>query len=249
MAFEDELLQLWQETVNSRYLYRGMSAKDLTDPLDPACDRFDGMAPGILELMEVLQGLVDDGFEFQLGEEHFGKVWWHDLGDIIRWTRHDFEHTGIDFTSLHQAAREYADCFQGSQLKQNLKYITDYLPERKDDPVVTSRMGEKEWVLVSRINAWLATESPDHRGVVIWVRRSCPVFEATHRFMPVGPFEHFREQALRTAREEGLPESIESVEKLLPDEARGFDFRLRRYLDLVYVERIEEVTPTRGVSR
>jgi len=246
VAFEADLRQLWEERANSRFLYRGMSVKDLTDPLDPARDPFDGMRPGILELLDMLQGLVDTGFEFKLREEHFGHVCWHDLGDIIQWTRHDLDEPGVDFTSHHAAAREYADCFQGSQLKQNLKYITDYLPERRDEPLVMSNVGRRGWDLVSDIKAWVSTESPDHRGVVIHVRRSCPVFETDDRFLPVGGYEYFRERALRAVEEAGMSENVRSVRKLLPDEEQGFDFRLRSPLGLEDIEEVEGVLPDRA---
>ena len=41
----DMLLDIWRERVDSKYVFRGMSAKDLRDLLDPSFDPFEPIRP------------------------------------------------------------------------------------------------------------------------------------------------------------------------------------------------------------
>jgi hypothetical protein len=234
------LLALWEETVHSRYLFRGMSAKDLTDPLDPSFDPIAPVRGKLRRLLEMLGGLLASGFEFTVHEDYSGLSF--DLRDIVAWTKGDLDHPGIDFTSSYESACGYAQNFQGSQVKQNFRYITDHLPQRADDPLLKARMTADDWRLVSEINAWASDESPAHKRIVLWVRRSCPAFESDTEKGPVlGSFEHFCARVLRRMDAQGLPHEIGSVEQVLSQESREFLVRLRRPLYLKDVEKIEEV--------
>jgi hypothetical protein len=239
-SLRDHLLALWQETVDSRYLYRGMSSKDLTDPLDPALDPLQPIRAKMSRLLALLEDPVKSGFQFTVYEDYSGLSF--DLRDIIAWSKGDLEHPGIDFTSTHESACGYAQNYQGSQLKQNFKYITEHLPGRADDPLLKARMTEEDWRTVTEINAWVSRQSPEHRRVVIWVRRSCPVFEseADEGFV-FGSFVHFRAQVLARMNARGLARRIESVEQVLPQESGEFLVRLTRPLYRNDIEMIEDL--------
>lgn len=132
--------EVWSQRVDTLYLYRGMSTTDLTDPLDPRRSMLSTALPMIDEFLCVLQRLVDKGFAFAVVEKHWGKTYRHDLSNIVAWSKNDLRNPRIDFTSSYQSAREYADNWQASQIKQNLKHITDHLPAHREDPVVMGEM-------------------------------------------------------------------------------------------------------------
>jgi len=237
---QNHLLALWQETVHARHLFRGMSAKDLTDPLDPSFDPIAPVRASLRRLLELLDGLLASGFEFTVHEDYSGLSF--DLKDIVAWTKGDLDHPGIDFTSSYESACGYAQNFQGSQVKQNFKFITDHLPGRADDPLLKTSMTDDDWRLVSEINAWVSRESADHKRVVLWVRRSCPAFESdTDEGLVLGSFEHFCTRVLTRMDAQALPHDIESVARVLPRESAEFLVRLTRPLYLKDIERVEQV--------
>jgi hypothetical protein len=240
-GLESHLRQLWQERVHSKYLFRGMSAKDLRDPLDPSADPFAAFRPKVYRLLAVFEQLLASGFRFTVHEDYSGLSF--DLRDIVAWTRGDLDNPGIDFTSSHESASGYAQNFQGSQLKQNLRYITLHLPERRSEPLVEARMRQRDWGLVSEIGAWASQVSPAHQPVVIWVRRSCPALESDVQTGPLlGSFEWFCEQVLRRLASKSLPLREECVAQVLPEECSEFCVRLAKPLGLREIERIEEVS-------
>ncbi len=247
MNAKDILRREWEERVEGKFVFHGMSAKDLGDGLDPSADPFMLIRPKLDQLIEVLSSLVEAGFKFTVREEHFGHVCEQDLGLILRWTRNDLGNPGIDFTSSHGDACGYADCHQGSQLKQNFKYITDHLPDAKGDPIVREVMGKAEWSLVGEVNEWVSQESPEHWSVVIWVRRSCPAFDGHGKWsgfaaLPVGSFECFCENVAGVLDDRGLPVSAQSVHEALPKEEDGFTVRMHRPLRREDIEKVDEVT-------
>jgi hypothetical protein len=63
--FEEYLLKKYSSRTarkHSKYVFRGMSAKDLRDPLDPSFDPFEPIRPKLYRLIDVLEGLVQAGF-------------------------------------------------------------------------------------------------------------------------------------------------------------------------------------------
>jgi hypothetical protein len=135
---------VWENRVRGKPIFHGMSSTNLTDPLDPANDPFAAMRPTLYRLLDVLQGLVDAGFQFNVREDHFGQKYAHNLRLIVAWTRNDLCNPGIDFTTSYYDACGYADCCQGSQLKENFRYITAHLPEHRGEPVLRERMSTAE---------------------------------------------------------------------------------------------------------
>ena len=69
----DMLLDIWRERVDSKHVFRGMSAKDLRAPLNPSFDPFKSIRPKLYKLIDVLEGLVQTGLAFTIEEEHFGQ--------------------------------------------------------------------------------------------------------------------------------------------------------------------------------
>ena len=234
------LFEQWRERADAKHLFRGMSSRDLIDPLDPSFDPFQPIRAKLYRLIGILQRLLDGGFRFTVYEDYSGLSF--DLRNILLWTKRDLDSPGIDFTSSYESACGHAKNFQGSQLKQNFKYITDHLPERRSDPLVQAAMDEEDWRFVSEINDWVSRKSPEHRKVVIWVRRSCSAFESDqNNCISIGSLEYFCDKVLTQIENEEGPHTIQSVKRVLARESDPSRFRLVRPLRLKDMERIEEV--------
>jgi len=234
---------VWEDRVRGRPIFHGMSSLNLADPLDPANDPFAAMGPTLYRLLDVLQGLVDAGFQFAVREEHFGQKWAHDLRLIVAWTRNDLDNPGIDFTSSYYDACGYADCCQGSQLKENFRYITSCLPGCREDPVVRERMGKAEWSLVEEVGNWIQRDASQHRSLVLQVDRACPAFDEDSRCQPVGSLGAFAQKVLSVLSEREFPCTRETVAQVLPTEQDGFTVRMYRPLTREYIVDVEEVAP------
>ena len=127
-------------------------------------------------------------------------------------------------------------------MKQNFKYITDNLPQRKNDGSVKELMSDEDWQLASKINQWISQESAHHRRVVIWVKRSCSAFEGDPgQKILLGSFDYFCAAATAILGSEGLPLTIENVKSILDSEPDCFNIRLRRVLRSEEIEKIEEI--------
>ena len=247
MEFNKDLHHIWEERVNSNYMFRGMSEKDLDFPLNPKRNPFTEMVPKISEFLNILQRAVDSGFRFKLVEEHWGKSYEHDLKNIVTWSRRDLVDGGLDFTASYQAAREYADNWQGSQLKQNLKYITNHLPEHRDNALLVTVLDEKDWKLLHEVKQWVIKELPNNQGMVLWVRRSCPVFEPIDSCPFVGTFDSFRKYILTKLESKDEYSNIDHVIQTLPtgSEEKQLWIRLQKPLLQKHVEKIEELRPNK----
>jgi len=245
MLTDESIHEVWRKRVASGFMYRGMSAKDLRFPLDPSNSPFAGFAPEILRLLAMLRRAIETGLQFEIVETHWGQTYRHELSRIVEWSRRDLETPSVDFIGSHRAACEYADNWQGSQLKQNLKSITEQLPEHKHEPALRGAMGSEGWQLVEQVREWVCAAEPDHRRVVLWVRRSCPRFEPHARCPLAGMRESFIQWVRRETERRELPPTPESVSALLPQSSQEEDslsIRLRRPLEEGDVERIEEIT-------
>ena len=245
MLTDESIREVWRERVASGFMYRGMSAKDLRFPLDPSNSPFASFAPEILRLLAMLRRAIEEGLQFEIVETHWGQTYRHELSRIVEWSRRDLETPSIDFTGSHRAACEYADNWQGSQLKQNLKSIAEELPKHRSDPSLHKAMGSEGWRLAEEVREWVCRTGPDHRRVVLWVRRSCPRFEPHPRCPLAGTLESFIQWVRREIERRGLPPTTESVSTLVPEPSRGEDslwIRLRRPLEEGDVERIEQIT-------
>jgi hypothetical protein len=240
---------IWEQCVSSQYLYRGMSAKDLTDPLDPRGNPLEDSVPVIEECLTMLQRVVDAGFEFTLVERHWDKSYKHDLSNIVAWSLNDLRNPRIDFTPSYQAAREYSDNWQGSQLKQNLKYIAEHMPIHRRDPILAGALTEQDWDLLQSVGSWASRQSPDHRGIVLWVRRSSAVFKSSSRCPLVGPFERFQTWVFEKLESKGAPRTRDSLNELLPHEAEEVYAELAVPLYGTDIEKIEEINPTSRSTR
>ncbi|HIJ65581.1 MAG TPA: hypothetical protein HPP77_06465 [Candidatus Hydrogenedentes bacterium] len=251
----DWLFEQWRERVHGKYMFRGMSSKDVASGLEPSSDPFKEIRPHLYALLDVLERLLGAGFQFTVHEDYSGLSF--DLRDIVCWTRGDLDNPGIDFTSTYESACGYAQNFQGSQLKQNFKYITIHLPDRKSHPLVQQLVAEEEWQLVSGINSWVSRLSESHKSVVIRVRRShpvfddpCPIFETSQGVsLPLGSFERFCERAVTCIRNKGLSLSEASLRRVLPKESAEFCFRLTRPLRTEDIESVEEISLSQRSSR
>lgn len=232
------LYDQWHFRVHSQYFYRGMSAKDLVDPLDPGSDPFALIQPALLQLIERLYTLLNADFEFIVHEDHSGYDF--TLRDIVNWTSRDLANPGVDFTSSHEGACGYVQNFQGSQLKQNFKYITDHLPERYDDPLVQQLWTAEDQQIVYVVNRWISDESPAHQRVVIWVPRSHPSFESERQDCILrGSYEFFLQKVTEVLAQQHLPYTEEALAVVLPAADQHFDVRMTHPLPLSDIARVE----------
>jgi len=237
-AIEQFLHEQWQSRIDSKFLYRGMSARDLVDPLDPETDPFSPIRPPLLTLIERLYLLLDAGFEFTVHEDHSGYDF--SLRDILNWTAGDLANPGLDFTSSHEGACGYGRNFQGSQLRQNFKYITEHLPERQNDPHVRQLWTNEDWQTVGTVHRWVANESIEHQQIVLWVRRSHPAFESEREDGILrGSCDFFRQRTIAILEQRHLPYTIEAITTVLPPADYQFDVRMKHPLPLADIERIE----------
>jgi hypothetical protein len=250
MGFNKSLHHTWEKRVNSRYMFRGMSRKDLTFPLDPKGNPFAEAASKISEFLDMLLRVVDAGFRFKVVEQHWGQAYEHDLRDIVTWSKRDLANGGLDFTAHYQAAREYADNWQGSQLKQNLKYVTNHLPECVDNALLATIFNEEDWNLLHEVKQWISEESLNNRGIVLWVRRSCPVFEPTDSFPFVGTFDSFQKYILKKVKANDGYSTVGHIIQTLPTESedKKLWIRLQKPLLEEHVEKIEEIRPAQTDS-
>jgi len=248
----DVLRKVWKQRVEDKHVFRGMSAKDVRDPLDPSFDPFEPIQEELRRLVGMLESLVAAGLDFPVREEHFGREYVNPLLHILAWTKNDLTNRGIDFTSSYYDACSYADCWQGSQLKQNFKCITEHLlGMRGGNPVLQATIREEDWSVVSAVNAWVSAASPEHRRVALWVRRCCSAFDAHSKradfiVLPVGSFDSFSGAVQDALKERNLSLTDKTVRELLPKEEDGFTVRIHRPLKSQEIEKVDEVTPERA---
>lgn len=233
---------IWEERINSQYIYRGMSVMDLKDPLDPGDNPHKDVLPQLYEFLTILEKIVNAGFLFKVIERHGNMTYEHDLRDIIVWTRRDLSNASIDFTSSYRAAGEYADCWQGSQLKQNLKYITDHLLQKRDHTILNTIMTDDAWTLFGEIVQWVSYESPDHKGIVLWISRTSSVFDSNRKCLLLGSFESFKNNILTEMEKMDFEINRQTVQKILPSGSEEFYFRLTEPLSLKAVDKIDVQT-------
>jgi len=160
------------------------------------------------------------------------------LKDIIDWSRRDLDDGGIDFASSYEDGCGYSDNWQGSQLKQNFKYITDSLPEKSSDPILASHITDQEWAIISELNSWLSKDGNDQARVVLWVARDQSVFDDCSSCLPLGSWATFSRNMVVGIEEKQMPLTIESARSLLP--THEFSSRIRRQLPVSEVAKIEE---------
>jgi len=216
-----------------------MRLEDLSDPLDPAADPFQPIRPKLSTLIAVLRQQVARGFRFTVYEDYSSLSF--DLKDILNWSKRDLDDPGIDFTSSHHSATGYAHNYHGSQLKQNLKYITDHLPAFRKDPVLAAGMTAEDWRIVDEVNKWISGSGTPCIKIVIWVRRPCPAFEVQGGCLPVGSFDYFIRRVMAVIERNGLSLTQAAIEMVVPPESREFYVRAQRPILRAEIEKIEEV--------
>ena len=236
-SFEQQLEELWKERVETQFLYHGMSKRDLTDPLDPGKDPFAEKHSQLFKLIKVLQQALAKGFQFKVHEGYSGMSF--RLSDILNWSKRDLKDKGIDFTSSPEDGLGYSLNYQGSQLKQNFKYITDNLPGRKNDEFLASCMTEHCWSVVAELNSWLREGEDDKKRVIVQVSCSAPIFDNCHGSLPIGSLKVFSRNIIDTLNKKKHPLTIETAVGLLP--GGDFCYRIEQPLHLDEFVKIKEV--------
>ena len=183
--FNELIERLWNEEVNQKFVYRGMDENDLNFPLNPNNDPYSEYKELIINFLDLLDKLLNEGLQFIVIENHFGKKYTHDPKNLSSWSRRDINRKEIDFTSHYQSAKEYSDCWQGSQLKQNLKSIANHFLSNFKSISTAYNIKNYEWEFVKEINAWLNVQRKP-KPIIIHLKRNCDLFKRSSRLLPLG---------------------------------------------------------------
>ena len=233
MQIEDnnniDLFEIWESRVKGKFLYRGMSSLDLIFPLDPSRSLFQDQKNMILDFFNTVEKMVSNGNSIEVTETHFGNTCVHDINNIIKWTRRDLDTSGIDFTSKYQSGVEYSDCWQGSQLKQNIKTISDNILRSKN----VYNLSSEDIIIIEKTSEWVNTPRHGHKPVVLWISRELDIFKESHKPQYVGSFDYFKNQFTTLNPEVYINK--------LPKEGNEFYCTLSKSLEKENVYRIEEL--------
>ena len=238
MNIESKLYKTWQDKVDNQYIYRGMSSVNLGDYLSPDNDPYEGWYKEIHIFYDVMQHLIDSGLEFDLKEEHFGNICYHKLSNIIKWSKRDLKDDGIDFTTDFNGAKEYSDCYQGSQMKQNINTIINHLLQNKSDKIIKNNLKASNWKLIQEIKDKLLKSNIEHQSIVLCIKRSLPIFVHSNYPLLLGSFENFKENLYQEIKRLNQSISPEIIDNIVKDNDVVFDFRLRSKLPKSDIEKI-----------
>jgi hypothetical protein len=145
------------------------------------------------------------------------------------------------FTSSHASAEGYVQNYQGSQLKQNLRYITQHLPRGRADPAVCAYFSPSDWAIIAEVHDWVV-QVRQHKRAIIWVRRASPVFDSAGDALLVGSCRRFVDRALAQLAHrgtDGLPVACDVLANEVPAEPEEFCVRLTAPLSLCEASKVE----------
>ena len=214
-----------------------MNAADL--PLDPLKHPFQTELPMLLSFLDVIDRLISNGLAFDVIETHFGNTCVHDLRNIVKWTRRDLSRQEIDFTSKYQSAREYSDCWQGSQLKQNFKYISTHILERKQSSEFADILRSTDLTIIEQVYHWLTITRDNSAPIVIWVQRSLDFFKESQQLLPLGSFQTFLTNFRSSFDISDIHSETLDHSTYLPDDSSEFYCSLTQPLDIRYITKTE----------
>ncbi len=90
---------------------------------------------------------------------------------------------------------EYSDCWQGSQLKQNIRSLSSFLRAKRDHRSLAFDITPSDWDRVNEIYDWVNSPAPSN-PVVLHVRRDVDVFGEDDVCLPLGPEKKFVERVM-----------------------------------------------------
>lgn len=197
-----------------------MDKSDLIFPLDPKKNPFEPYKIKIQKFFNIVDNVCDAGHIFKIVETHFGSNCYHDPKNLSIWSRRDLNKTGIDFTSIYKNALEYSDCWQGSQLKQNIKSLSEYLLSNAKNEIYSQILTKNDIEIIQEINDWV-NSNRDSKPVVIHLRRDNDFFEIPDRLLPLGTKDLFYKNIMGKIYEQKITE-LQGIISLLPDENEEF---------------------------
>lgn len=230
---------IWIRFVFQKFVYRGMDKSDLIFPLDPKKNPFEPYKTEIQKFFNIVDKICDAGHNFKIIETHFGKKYYHDPKKISIWSRRDLNKTGIDFTSIYENAVEYSDCWQGSQLKQNIKSLSEYLLSNANNRICSRTLTKNDIDVIHELNNWV-NKRKDSNPIVIHVRRDNDFFEASNQLLPLGTKDLFCQNVMNKICEHKI-NNHQDIITLLPNETEEFFCSICRPISEQEISKIEIV--------
>jgi len=230
---------IWESRVQNKFVYRGMDRGDLIFPLNPAQKPFESNKSLILNFFTIIDEILETGLEFEIIEDHFGNKCFHNPRNLVKWSRRDLEIDGIDCTSLYQSAKEYSDCWQGSQLKQNLKSLTSYILEHMTTPQIKEVLTSKKLEIINEVETWLNVHRKP-QPVILHISREIDIFHKTEKIKPLGSKQKFTESILENMASNKIKQ--EELEKHFNPETEEFYCSICRPLTEKDIYKIEQLS-------
>ncbi len=230
----------WEDHINAKCVYRGMDRNDLIFPFNPKLRPFETVSNLINSFFSTLNKLMQNGILFDIVETHFGISYKHSLQNIVSWSIRDISTIGIDFTSNYQAALEYADCWQGSQLKQNVKTISEYLISNRTRLKLSSILSEIELADIDKAKNWVNSRR-NSKPIIIHLKRSFNGFKESDKFLPLGTKEQFKTKMQKYLTSLEYIE-VNNIISLLSKEVDEFCCSIIKPIDMADILHIEEIS-------
>jgi hypothetical protein len=214
-----------------------MDKSDLIFPFDPKKNPFEPYKIKIQKFFSIVDEICDAGHTFKIIEVHFGKKYYHDPKNLSVWSRRDLNKTGIDFTSIYKNAAEYADCWQGSQLKQNIKSLSECLLSNAKSEICSRILTKDDTDIIHELNDWV-NKRGDSNPIVIHVRRDNDFFETSDQLLPLGTKDLFCQNVMDKIYKQKIDEHQDII-SLLPNETEEFCCSICRPISEKEIFRIE----------
>ena len=214
-----------------------MDKSDLIFPLDPKKNPFELYKTKIQKFFDIVDKICDAGHNFEIMETHFGKKHYHNPKNLSIWSRRDINKTGIDFTSIYKNAVEYSDCWQGSQLKQNIKSLTEYLLSNAKNEICSQILTKKDMEIIQEMNDWVNIHK-DSSPIVLHVRRDNDFFETSDQLLPLGTKDLFCQNVMDKIYEQKITE-LQDIISLLQNENEEFYCSICKPISKKEISKIE----------
>lgn len=204
---EQKLRNIWERTINSKFVYRSQSEEYLKEILkegfDPEKDPYVNIRPKLERLYELVLNLEKKGHQMVLD--------WNGVyptgAKAVKVSRLDLDSPFIDFTTDLKEAKVFVKQFQGGAIAGNVLELINEI--KKFDINLT--MAQKE--LIKELTKW-AKNKRMYKNKLLKVRASSMSLQSAkiHTFeykkyfvSPYGSFEHFKKVIQKYGIEKYVP--------------------------------------------
>ena len=230
----------WDQMVDSRYFYRGMSLSDLDLKsrivLDPKKNPLKDIVPLLMEYSEFLLSMIKRGLEFKVNDFYI-----EPLQKVLTWTIRDIKNPGIDFTTNYTDAAAYAFNYAGSQVKHNFNIIANTIGKCKNQPCFNAAEKKRFLQTTKKVLELLSLENNEkHKPILLKVKRSCKAFENNStEELNLGSYQFFLKRVIRIANQNSCL-SPDKIAFFLHQKSQAGNFNIR-LLKPLYQSDIEEI--------